>query len=220
MNTPKQRIVTAALATAALHVGISRPANAQTAEALGENLQLVTTPAAPASPQHLPMVGVMVDVGVPDGLIGSLTIRPWRWVRVSGGGGTNGISRGWRTGISLLPFGAGPSASLEYGRYQDGNANALAKQVGFDSSPILERVGYEYMNAHLGLDFGSRRFVFFLHGGVTLLRGQIHNLNAAIPAPTASDTSVTGTTHVVVPQDPIARAVGPSVKLGLIVYIR
>jgi hypothetical protein len=75
------------------------------------------------------------------------------------------------------------------------------------------------VNAHLGLDFGSRRFVCFLHGGVTMVRGQIHNLNALIPASTAGNPSVTGTTQVVVPQDPNARAVGPSVKLGLIVYI-
>jgi hypothetical protein len=185
-----------------------------------ENLSVVIAPAAPSSPKRLPVFGAMVDVGVPDGLIGSLTIRPRNWVRLSAGGGTNSISRGWRTGITLLPFGAGPSASLEYGRYQDGDGNALAKALGLDSSPVLERVGYQYMNAHLGLDFGSRRFVFFLHGGVTTLRGQIHNLNALIPAPTTRDTSVPGTTQVVVPQDPSARAVGPSVKLGLIVYIR
>jgi hypothetical protein len=76
------------------------------------------------------------------------------------------------------------------------------------------------MNAHLGLDFGSRCFVFFIHGGVSMLRGQIHNLGASIAAPTASDTSVQGSTQVIVPQDPSARAMGPSVKLGLIVYIK
>jgi hypothetical protein len=161
----------------------------------------------------------MVDVGVPDGLIGSLTIRPRKWVRVSGGGGSNGISSGWRAGITFLPFGAGPSASLEYGQYQDGDANAMAKTFGFASSPVLQRVGYQYMNAHLGLDFGTRRFVFFIHGGVTMLRGQIHNLDALMPAPPAGDGSATGTTEVVVRRDPNAKAVGPSVKLGLIVYV-
>jgi hypothetical protein len=163
------------------------------------------------------MLGLMADVGVPDGIIGSLAIRPWSWVRFCAGGGTNGISSGWRTGLTLLPFGAGPSASLEYGRYQDGDANALAKKLiggGFDGSPLLDRVGYEYMNAHLGLDFGFRRFVVFLHGGVTILRGQVHNLNAA-----TAGAGVTGSTEVAVQQDPTAKAVGPSVKLGLLVYI-
>jgi hypothetical protein len=178
-----------------------------------------SVPEASTQPKRLPLFGVMVDVGVPDGLIGSLTIRPRKWVRVSGCGGSNGISSGWRAGITFLPFGAGPSASFEYGGYQDGDANALAKTFGFGSSPVLQRVGYQYMNAHLGLDFGTRRFVFFLHGGVTMLRGQIHNLDTLIPAPPAGDASATGTTEVTVRRDPNAKAVGPSLKLGLIVYV-
>jgi len=178
-----------------------------------------SVPEAPVRPKRLPLLGVMVDVGVPDGLIGSLTIRPRKWVRVSGGGGSNGISSGWRAGLTLLPFGAGPSASFEYGGYQDGDANALAKTFGFGSSRVLQRVGYQYMNAHLGLDLGTRRFVFFLHGGVTMLRGQIHNLDTLIPAPPAGDASATGTTEVTVRRDPNAKAVGPSLKLGLIVYV-
>ena len=178
-----------------------------------------SVPEAPARPKRLPLFGVMVDVGVPDGLIGSLTIRPQKWVRVSAGGGSNGISSGWRTGITLLPFGAGPSASFEYGGYQDGDANALAKTFGLGSSPVLQRVGYQYMNAHLGLDFGTRRFVFFIHGGVTMLRGQIHNLDTLIPSAPAGYASATGTTEVTVRRDPNAKAVGPSLKLGLIVYV-
>ena len=170
------------------------------------------------SSRRLPIFGVMADVGLPDGLIGALTIRPWNWVRLSAGGGTNFISGGWRAGITLLPFTAGPSASFEYGRYQDGDANAMAGRFGFGGSPVLERVGYQYMNAHLGLDFGFRRCVFFIHGGVTVLNGQIHNLNAAISAPNPNSSN--GTTEVVVRQDPSAKAVGPSLKLGLIVYIR
>ncbi len=165
---------------------------------------------------------MMGDVGVPDGLIGSLVARPWTWLRLSGGGGSNGISKGWRTGITFLPFTAGPSASFEYGHYQDGNANSLAKKViggSFDGSPLLERVGYDYLNAHLGLDFGSRRVVFFLHGGVTFLRGQIHNVEAAIRNATSQGAAGSGTTEVVVPKDPTVKAVGSSVKLGLIVYI-
>jgi FtsZ-interacting cell division protein YlmF len=80
-------------------------------------------------------------------------------------------------------------------------------------------VGYDYMNLHLGLDFGSRRFVFFLHGGMSILRGHIHNVDAAIRGATAHDTSVAGTTEVTVRQDPSVKAVGSSVKLGFILYI-
>jgi hypothetical protein len=182
----------------------------------GEDMS-VANRAAPPLLKRLPIFGVMADVGVPDGLIGSLSIRPRKWVRFSAGGGTNSISYGWRTGVTLLPFGHGPSASLEYGGYQDGNANAVAKKLmggGFNGSPVLERVGYQYLNAHLGLDFGSRRFVFFIHGGVSMLRGQIHNLDAAL-----AGAGATGTTEVLVRQDPNAKAVGPSVKLGFIGYV-
>ena len=278
MTAAMQRTISTALGIAALLVGISRPAAAQAAADIQQNLPAVpeapaaidtqqslpvvpeaqpatdtqqnlpaipeapaaaeiqqippvvpeaqpaaavqqSIPEAPARPKRLPLFGVMVDVGVPDGLIGSLTIRPRKWVRVSAGGGSNGISSGWRTGITLLPFGAGPSASFEYGGYQDGDANAMAKTFGLGSSSVLQRVGYQYMNAHLGLDFGTRRFVFFLHGGVTMLRGQIHNLDTLIPAPPAGDASATGTTEVTVRRDPNAKAVGPSLKLGLIVYV-
>jgi hypothetical protein len=183
----------------------------------GHDLSIVAVRAAPPSSNRLPLLGAMLDVGVPDGLIGSLVVRPWKWMRVSGGGGTNSISHGWRAGITLLPFGSGPSASLEYGRYQDGDANGLAKKFmggGFNGSRALERLGYEYMNAHLGLDFGFRNVVFFLHGGVSMIRGQIHNLDAVTGGAGASDT-----TEVVVRQDPNFKAVGPSIKMGLLVYV-
>jgi len=198
-------------------VHVTNPALGGESSKQGQDLSVVATAAAPAPPKRLPIFGVMADVGVPDGLIGSLAIRPRKWVRFSAGGGTNSISHGWRTGVTLLPFGQGPSASLEYGGYQDGNANALAKKLmggGFNGSPVLERVGYQYLNAHLGLDFGSRRFVFFIHGGVSVLRGQIHNLDAALAGAGAS-----GTTEVLVRQDPNAKAVGPSVKFGFIGYV-
>lgn len=188
----------------------------------GEAALQVTVPAAPPSPDRLPIFGIMADVGVPDGLIGSLAIRPWSWLRLSGGGGSNSISKGWRAGLTLLPFAAGPTASFEYGRYSEGNANPLAKKFiggSFDGSPLLERVGYEYMNAHLGLDFGSRRVVFFVHGGVTMMRGRIHNVAAAVRQSTGEATGTTGATEVTVGEDPRVKAVGSSVKLGLIVYI-
>jgi hypothetical protein len=210
------------VAVAALLFGGTRAAWAWEDYEKGENAPVVTVPAAPPSPKRLPYFGMMADVGVPDGLIGSVVARPWKWLRLAGGGGSNGISRGWRTGMTYLPWAAGPSASVELGHYQDGNANSLARKViggSFDGSPLLERVGYDYLNAHLGLDFGSRRVVFFVHGGVTFLRGQIHNVDAAIRNATSQGGAGSGTTEVVVPTDPTVKATGTSVKLGLIVYI-
>jgi hypothetical protein len=76
----------------------------------------------------------MADVGVPDGAIGSLVVRPWQWFRAYGGGGSNSVSKGWRGGFSLVPFGAGPSVSLEYGHYNDGDANGLVRRMVSGSS--------------------------------------------------------------------------------------
>jgi hypothetical protein len=183
----------------------------------GEDVTAVALRTSTPSSDQLPILGVMLDVGVPDGLMGSLVARPWSWLHVSAGGGTNTISRGWRAGVTFLPFSEGLSASLEYGRYQDGDANPLARKFvddGFDGSPVLDRVGYEFMNAHLGLDFGIRHVVFFLHGGLTMLQGQVHNLNTSLGGAAGA-----GTTDVVVRQDPSFKAVGPSVKVGLLVYI-
>ncbi len=110
--------------------------------------------------------------------------------------------------MTLLPFRSGPSATPKYGRHQDGDANALAKKFMGSSlagSPTLDRVGHEYLNAHLSLDFGFRHVEFFLHGGATVLRGQVHNPDASI-----AGAGATRTTTVVVASDPVARAVGPS----------
>jgi hypothetical protein len=175
--------------------------------------QMTAVQATPVSLKSLPFLGVMADVGVPDGLIVSVVYRPWDWMRLSAGGGSNSISAGWRAGITLLPLGAGPSASLEYGRYLDGNANALAKRFmgsDFAGSSGLDRIGYEYLNANLGLDFGFRDLVFFLHGGVTMIRGQLHNLGSG---------NSTSNTEIIVPHDPNFKASGPSAQLGLIVYL-
>jgi len=164
--------------------------------------------------ERWPVIGMMADVGVPDGAIGSLVVRPWQFLRVYGGGGTNTVSKGWRGGLSLLPFGAGPSFSFEYGHYYDGNANSLVRRVmsgEFSGSPLLNKVGYDYINAHAGLDFGGKRFIFFVHGGVSMLWAQLHNVNDALQN--------TGPSTVVqVSQDPKVKAFGSSLKVGLIIF--
>lgn len=183
-----------------------------------EAVTVAATAKAPPA-KRLPLLGLMADVGVPDGAIGSLVVRPARWFRGYVGGGSNSISRGWRGGFSLLPFGAGPSASLEYGHYQDGDANGLARSlVGnqVDASPMLKQIGYDYANAHVGLDFGGKHVVFFLHGGVSMVWAQIHNVNAALHSDTGGTSS---TTVVQVGQDPKIKVFGSSFKAGLIVFL-
>ena len=164
--------------------------------------------------ERWPVVGLMADVGLPDGAIGSLVVRPWQWFRVYGGGGSNSVSKGWRGGLSLLPFGAGPSVSFEYGHYNDGDANGLVRHLvsgNFGGSPLLEKVGYDYANAHAGLDFGGKYVAFFVHGGVSMVWAQLHNLNDAANSSGSS-------TVVQVSQDPKIKVVGSSFKAGLIIY--
>jgi hypothetical protein len=182
-------------------------------------MPVVTARVAPAARERLSMFGAMADVGLPDGIIASVAIRPWKWVRVSAGGGSNLVSSGWRTGITLLPFGSGLSASAEYGRFQAGDANPLAATLGFGNNPALDRVGYEYTNLHLGYDLALHSWVFFIHAGISLVRGQIHNLDATIHNATEQETGNTGSTMVVVRQEPSAKATLPSVKLGLAFYV-
>src|SRR5262245_12625745 len=182
-----------------------------------ETLSATTAPA----PTALPVVGVMMDAGLPDGANASLVFRPLSWLRAHGGGGTNLISKGIRAGVTLLPFGGGPSATLEAGHYFEGNANGIAQKVAGSSfsSAMLERVGYDYANAHLGLDFGSRRVVFYVHGGMSYIRGQIHNFDTVVGSE-ASANGGNGSTEISVKQDPTVKAWDRSARMGLIVYLR
>ena len=189
------------------------PARAQVTESL-------SSAAAVVPPKPLPLLGVMMDAGLPDGANASLVFRPLSWLRAHGGGGYNMISKGVRAGATLLPFGSGPSATLEAGHYFEGNANGVAQRFAGStfSSKLLERVGYDYANAHLGLDFGSRRVVFFLHGGMSYIRAQIHNFDSVV-ASTATENGGNGSTEISIMKDPTIQAWVPSAKLGLIVYL-
>ena len=179
--------------------------------------QVQNAPLEAPAPKRLPLLGLMVGAGVPDGATASATYRPFSWLRTEAGMSYNMISKGVRAGVSLLPFGSGPSATLEAGHYFDGNANGIARSIagaGFHDSAILQRVGYDFANAHLGLDFGTRRVVFFVHGCMSYIRAQVHNLNDQV----AGSSSPGGTT-VTFNQDPTVRVVTPSAKLGFIFYI-
>jgi hypothetical protein len=216
--------------TLALTLGFfSLPAAAQTPQGLSPaappaangSETLAAETKAPRTPPRLPPIGLMADAGVPDGINGSLVYRPKSWLRTHLGGGYNFISKGVRGGVALLPFGGGPSVTLEAGHYFQGNANSLMSKfagAGYKPSGLLERVGYDYANFHLGLDFGSRRVTFYLHGGMSYVRASVHNVGSALAAE-ASAAGLGSGTEVTVKQDPIVRAWSPSAKLGLIVYL-
>jgi hypothetical protein len=132
------------------------------------------------------------------------------------------ISYGMRAGVALIPFGSGPSAILEAGHYFDGNANGLARKfagAGFQNNALLERIGYDYVNGHLGLELGSRRVTFYIHGGMSYFRATVHNLDTVVQNQAAANGGDTSSTTVSIKQDPIIKAWTPSAKLGLIVYL-
>ncbi|HXI60306.1 MAG TPA: hypothetical protein VNO55_29780 [Polyangia bacterium] len=178
--------------------------------------------AEPGATPALPMFGLMMDAGLPDGMNGSLIIRPTRWLRTHVGGSYNMISSGVRAGVALLPFGSGPSLTLEGGHYFDGNANGVAKKFAgpsFKDNALLERIGYDYANAHLGIDFGSQRVTFYIHGGMSFIRATVHNVDTVVQQQAGSSGLGGSDTTVSIKQDPVIKAWTPSAKLGLIVYL-
>ncbi len=178
----------------------------------------VTEVAPPPAPMR--RVGLMMDAGLPDGFNAALVYRPWQFLRAEAGGGYNLISPGVRAGATLIPFGWGPSFTAEAGRYFEGNANGLARKIAgsdFKDSALLERVGYDYANLHLGFEFGSRRMTFYLHGGMSYLRGKVHNADSVVQSQTAG--LLGAGSEVSVKQDPAVKVAAPSAKFGIIVYL-
>ncbi len=195
-----------------------RGAGATTAVATTANAIVVSEHQPARTGNRLPVLGFAFDVGLPDGMNLSLVGRPCPWSRIQMGVGSNGIGFGWRAGVTMLPFRQGPAAIVEYGHYYDGNANAVAGLLvgsGFHESPLFDHVGYDYVNLHLGLNFGYRRVVFFVQAGLSIVRGHIHDAGQAASQATAGSSG----TEVTVHSDPTIKATGFAGKLGLIAYV-
>jgi hypothetical protein len=203
-------------------------ATASTAKAADEVLEQAPAATAPSEPT-LPWLGLMADVGVPDGMQASIVLRQERWLRASVSGGYNMISKGVGAGLTFLPFGRGPSLSLEGGHYFDGDATAAATKLAgpaFANSTfvqndgaLIQRVGYDYANVHLGLDFGYERVTFFIHGGMSYVQGKVHNVDTLLQSnPSINGVDMNGL-QVSIKGDPTVKYIGPSAKIGLIVYL-
>jgi hypothetical protein len=178
--------------------------------------------AAAPDAQRLPVIGLGADAGLPDGLVGSLVLRPSELVRVQVGAGSNTASPGIRAGGTFLPLGAGPSLTLEGGYYLAGDAGGIVRTFFSGIGRFSEYVGkvsYAYANFHTGLDFGRKDFTFFIHGGVTYMRATLSELD--VPPEAARLTSSDGqTTTISFREDPVLRMWTPSVKLGLVFYLQ
>ncbi len=183
-------------------------------------LTLLSRPTiAQADPGNL---GVMADIGVPDGAMASLVYRPLSMLSVHGGVGYNLIAPGVRAGVTLRPVSwmIAPTFTLEAGRYLHGDANQAATMFGIsteqDGSPILREVGYDFANFHLGIELGSSRFSFYLHAGWSGIRGEVRNLQEQIQSDQMSTDPNRPTIEV--RKDPIINLWIPSARSGLIFF--
>src|ERR1700683_1266382 len=77
----------------------------------------VTAMAAPSYTSHAPFIGVMTDIGGPDGAPASLGVRPIRPLRLELGVADNGVGPGVRGGATWIPLHswATPTVGVSYG---------------------------------------------------------------------------------------------------------
>ena len=166
---------------------------------------------------HTPVVGVMTDVGVPDGATASLVVRPARAIRLELGVGHDGAGPGVRAGLTWIPLSSWitPVVSIGAGRFFETDANPVVRYVTGDatfSSPLLDRFGYDFAVARVGVEMGRRPVTFFVHAGVTAVEGSLHGLSTLSNDNMMSQVTVSST-------DAHVRVVGVSVDLGLIFYL-
>lgn len=162
-------------------------------------------------------VGLMFDAGLPDGVNGAMVWRPLPRIRVHGGMGYNGFAPGVRGGVSMsaVPYWVTPTATVEVGRYFEGNANRLAQMISGDpefDEPVLRRIGYDYANAHVGAELGYAGMTFYVHGGLSALQMRVRNVDDSLGMSDGEGT------RVEVRSDPVLRLLSPSARAGFIYY--
>lgn len=203
------RLLTALALTLTLAPGLARP------EPTGE---LPAPPAPPPSEAPFPRLGLRIDAGAPDGAVVAVVFRPTPAFRVSAGPAWNYLGYGYQVGGAFSPFrwAVSPVLSLDYGHFFDTDATFLVDKsqgVPPELRPLLERVGYDYLDAQLGLELGSQRgLTFFLRGGLAYVWTTVHG------AATALHGSGTSGTAEVTMTDPHLRATIPTVKLGFLYF--
>ena len=170
----------------------------------------------PPARSALRRFGVGLDAGIsgifPD--LGVLALyRPATWARLGGGLGYNLVRPGVKAAVTLVnPFVVPVSLTGEVGHYFDGNANpALQRFSGMDEDlAVLERVGYQYANGLLGMEFGTQRMTFYVRGGFTYMRMNLKRFDEVVKDAVMDDRASSS--------DPKVSYRGPTVKLGLLVY--
>jgi hypothetical protein len=151
-------------------------------------------------PERHRWVGMQFDVGAPDGVALGVVVRPYvNWARLNLSGTYNVLAPGIRGGITLDPikFPVAPTLTFEGGRSFNGD---------LPGKHNLPEVGYDYMNLHLGLEFGNRdHWRFFLQGGPSWLHVTTGNFQSVVGSSDASLVIGNPTANV---------AILPTAKLG------
>jgi hypothetical protein len=160
---------------------------------------------------------VRLDLGFPDGAVLAVVVRPIPSLRVAAGPAWNYLGFGYQLGAGFAPFrwAITPVLSFDYGHFFDSDASRIfsgSTGVPTQIQPLLKKVGYDYIDGQLGLEFGSQRgFCFFLRGGLAYFWTSVRGASQAAQGNGGGTTTVTMS-------DPRLRATLPSVKLGVIVF--
>jgi hypothetical protein len=207
-----RRLVILGLLTFSTGVGAAPP----TVESVPVT-QLTPPPPPPAADlreqasANLAHFGLQLEVGAPSGASAALVVRPWKLLRFHGGATWNYVGFGVKGGVTLLPYHGAfvPTLGIEGGLYPGADASRLVK--GTIEKTLLADVSYAYLDASVGLEFGSQNgFVFFVRGGMSYLKAPIKNVASAFQT---SNLGVVGA------DDAVATYFGPSAKLGFLIYL-
>ncbi|RYZ35303.1 MAG: hypothetical protein EOO71_35925 [Myxococcaceae bacterium] len=170
-----------------------------------------------SDPERLAPFGLMLDAGMPEGAGLSAVFRPSPHVRLHIGGAHNGLRAAARLGLTLLPLRGtfSPSLSLELGHAQAASTETLNRRLADRTllpASSMERVGYSYASAHLGLEFNAtRRLSFFVRGGMSVME-------MAVPSLQKLDEPFRDALTPVEKRSWGMRALQPSAKLGFALF--
>lgn len=185
---------------------------------VANQVAVTADPVEPPAP-HVPMLGVGLDVGAPDGAGVSAYVRLFRFLELHGGVAHNGVTPGLRGGVTFLPWDRWfvPTLTLEVGEHPNGDANpALRFFTGNDALSVsqLQDVGYSYQSALAGFEFGSREhYMIFFRAGVTRVVGHAGS-NEVVASNTSSAGNATGASFGNID----AELTLPAAKLGFALF--
>lgn len=180
----------------------------------GTPIQRTSSPPLIASAQQRKKqdrrLGIMVDVGLPDGLGINFVVRPVSWFQLHAGGDCLVYTGGIRGGISFaIPTGSrvSPSLTFDIGYQFPRDLNWL---IG-TNTPWLQHVGFMYGDLQVGIEIKIKQnWNLFFHAGVSYLRGSLGDVQGT--------TQISGKSISFQILENTETAIIPSLKFGFIYY--